>query len=80
MPKVYLTEKDRLCARLAVWVYGEMKSRRITQEKLAEKMNIRQQSLNRKLREESFDFADFTFFVKEFQPDNKTLKHIVGLE
>ena len=80
MPKVYLTEKDRLCARLAAWVYGEMKVRRITQKKLAEKMNIRQQSLNRKLKEKSFDYSDFVFFVKEFQPDQKTLKYIVGLE
>ena len=80
MPKVYLSEKDRLCERLAKWVYGEMKARRITQKKLAAKMDIRQQSLNRKLREASFDYEDFVFFVKEFRPDTKTLCYLIGYE
>lgn len=80
MPKVYLTEAERLCARLAKYVYGEMKERRITQEKLAKKMNIRQQSLSRKLSEESFDFSDFTFFVKEFKPGIDTLLYLIGRE
>ena len=80
MQKVYLTEHDRLCARLAKWVYGEMKAQRITQEKLAGKMNIRQQSLNRKLKEASFDYEDFVFFVKEFRPDTKTLCYQIGYE
>ena len=80
MPKVYLTEKDRLCARLAKWVYGEMKSRKITQESLSGKMGISHQALSQKLRRSSFDYSDFVFFVKEFQPDNKTLRYIIGIE
>lgn len=79
MPKVYLTEKDRLCARLSKWVYGEMKIRRITQQALAEKMNIAQQSLSRKLKDASFNYADFVFFVKEFQPSDKELREIIGV-
>jgi len=79
MPKVYLTEKDRLCARLAKWVYGEMKVRRITQTSLAKKMDISHQALSRKLREESFDYTDFAFFVKEFQPSDKELREIIGV-
>ena len=79
MPKVYLTEKDRLCSRLAKWVYGEMHVRRISQEELAKKMCIAQQSLSRKLREESFNYTDFVFFVKEFQPSDKELREIIGV-
>lgn len=79
MPKVYLTEKDRLCARLAKWVYGEMRVRRISQTNLAKKMNITQQALSKKLREARFDYTDFVFFVKEFQPDNRELKEIIGI-
>ena len=79
MPKVYLTEKDRLCARLAKWVYGEMKVRRLTQEQVAKKMNISHQALSQKLKRESFDYADFVFFVKEFQPSNEELLQLIGI-
>ena len=79
MPKVYLTEKDRLCGRLARWVYGEMKVRKITQRYIAEKMNISHQALSQKLRKESFDYTDFVFFVKEFQPTDKELREIIGV-
>lgn len=79
MPRVYLTEKDRLCARLAAWVYGQMRVRRISQRKLAEKMDISHQALSVKLRKHKFDFADFAFFVQEFQPSNEELLEIIGL-
>lgn len=79
MPKVYLTEKDRLCGRLARWVYGEMKVRRLSQRCIAEKMNISHQALSQKLRKESFDYTDFVFFVKEFQPTNEELREIIGV-
>lgn len=79
MPKVYLTESDRSCARLARWVYGEMKVRRLTLTSIAKKMNISHQALSKKLRNESFDYKDFVFFVKEFQPDDKELQQIIGL-
>lgn len=79
MPRVYLSEKDRLCARLARWVYGELKIRRISQTSLAEKMGISHQALSRKLLKASFDYSDFAFFVKEFQPSDKELREIIGL-
>jgi len=79
MPKVYLNERDRLCSKLSRYVYGEMRIRRITQKEMAEKMNITQQSLSRKLKRESFDFSDFLFFVKEFEPSQKELLDLVGM-
>ena len=79
MPKVYLTEKDRICARLSRWVYGEMKVRRLSQQSVADKMNISHQALSRKLLKASFDYSDFVFFVKEFQPSDKELKEIIGI-
>ena len=79
MAKIYLTEKQRLCSRLARWVYGEMKVRRLSQAQVAKKMGISHQALSQKLRRESFDYTDFVFFVKEFQPTNKELLDIIGL-
>ena len=80
MPKVYLTEKDRICHRLACWIYGQMKVRRLTLASVATKMDISHQALSKKLRAESFNYTDFVFFVKEFEPDQKTLLHLIGYE
>jgi len=77
MPRFYLTENERICRKLARWVYGEMKVRRISQQSLAEKMNIKQQALSRKLRNATFDYTDFVFFVREFNPSDKELREII---
>ena len=77
MPRVYLSEKERLSARLSRWVYGEMRIRRISQAALAEKMGITQQALSHKLKEMSFSYTDFCFFVKEFDPTQNELLGLV---
>ena len=79
MPKVHLTEKDRLCTRLSRYVYGEMKERGLRQETVAKEMGISQATLSYKLRKSSFSYSDFVFFVKMFKPDEKELLYIIGL-
>lgn len=79
MPKVYMTEKDRICNRLARWVYGELKVRKMSIRTLAEKRGISHQALSRKLRTASFDYYDFVFFVQELQPSDSELKVIIGI-
>lgn len=79
MPKVYLTEKDRLCARLAAWVYGQMKLHRISQRALAPKMGISHQALSKKLKTHNFNYTDFVFFIQEFQPTDGELRQIIGI-
>lgn len=79
MPKVYLTEMDRICARFAAWVYGEMKLRKISQRALAKKRGISHQALSQKLQKRRFDFEDFVFFIKEFEPCDKSLRELSGL-
>ena len=78
MPKVYLTENDRAKARLAEWVYGQIGLNKTTITALAGKMGISHQALSRKLREQSFSFTDYAFFVKEFQPSERKQKEIIG--
>lgn len=79
MPKVYLTEKDLLCGRLARWVYGEMKVRGLTQRSLAKKMCISHQALSQKLKKESFNYIDFVFFIREFKPTDTEIRQIIGM-
>lgn len=79
MPRVYITEMDRIRAKFAAWIYGEMKVRRISQRTLAEKRGISHQALSQKLRKRQFDYEDFVFFIKEFEPCDKSLRELSGL-
>ena len=79
MPKVYLSEEDRTRTRLARWVYGELKVRKMSQTALAKKLGISHQALSKKLISKSFDYTDFVFFVKEFEPSDKELREIIGV-
>ena len=79
MPQVYLSESDRMRARLAKWVYGELRIRRMSQATLAAKMGVTHQALSQKLRRKSFSYTDFCFFVKEFEPTQKELLDLVGV-
>ena len=78
MPKVYLNEKEKLSDRLASWVYGQMKSSRVTQGQLAKELDITQQALSYKLRNRSFSYPDFITIVAVFNPDASELAWLVG--
>ena len=78
MPRVYLSENQRLSARLSSWVYGELKIREMPQSKLAKEMDISQQALSQKLKSRSFSFTDFLTIVKVLQPDSRELNHLLG--
>ena len=77
MPKVILTKEERASARLAEWVYGQMKMQRITQKEVAKRLGISQQAVYNKLRRRSFEFDDFICFVEIFRPDLKTLARLM---
>lgn len=79
MPLVYLTKEDRLNSRLATYIYGELKIRRMSQESLAKIMGISRQALTQKLRRHSFSFTDFVTVVSVFEPDEKELNRLVGM-
>lgn len=78
MPRVYLSENDRLTARLVSWIYGEMKSQGITQRRLADEMEITQQALSWKLKNNAFTFADFLTIIRILEPDDKDLVKLLG--
>jgi transcriptional regulator with XRE-family HTH domain len=78
MPKVYLSENERLNARIAAWVYGQMGLHKITQRKLADEMGITQQAICQKLQKQSFDVTDFACFVRIFKPESEELMRLLG--
>ena len=80
MPTIYLTREDKLSARLATYIYGELRMRKMSQEKLADAMGISRQALTNKLRRRSFSFGDFVSVVSYFEPDEKEINRLVGME
>lgn len=78
MPKVFLSEKERLSARLASWAYGQMKLKGISQRMLAKELQITQQALSYKLKMHQFSFTDFITIVDVLDPDPGELAWLVG--
>ena len=78
MPKIFLNEKDRMSERLVSWVYGQMKSKRITQKQLAEELQITQPALSHKLKVRQFTYTDFVTIVGVFDPDLDDLAWLMG--
>ena len=78
MPRVYITNNEKLCAKLASWVYGEMKVQKIPQRVIAEKRGISQQAFSKKLKNHRFDFEDFVVFVDLFKPNDSELRRLIG--
>lgn len=79
MPKVFLSEGDRICHRMVSWAQGEKRRLRITDKELADEHGISRSAMSRKFRLESLDYKDFVFLVQKFKPDDDTLRYIVGL-
>ena len=78
MPRVYLSENERLCARLSSWVYGEMKCRGISQEAMAAEIGISRQAFSKKLKMHSFSFTDFLAIVRVLDPDERETARLLG--
>ena len=78
MPKVYLNEKDKLIERFVSWVYGQMRTKQITQRKLADELQVTQPALSYKLKNHQFSYSDFVTIVKVFDPDPGELAWLVG--
>lgn len=77
MARVYITTSEKRNARLAAWVYGEMKVKRITQEDIASKRGVSRQAIGKKLKNQSFDFEDLAVFVEIFEPSERELMRLV---
>ena len=80
MPMIFLTKEERLSSRLASYIYGELKARRIRQADLAHRMGISQPTLSLKIRNKRFSFEDFVAVVDFFKPDEKEINRLVGFD
>ena len=73
MPKVYLSDRERLCQKLGGWVYGQMKIHRMTQSDMARELGISQQAFSLKMRICRFSYEDYLTFVRIFKPSQEEL-------
>ena len=79
MPRVYLNETDRICHRMFVWAQGEKKRCKVTNEHLGAIQGITGRAWRHKFEKERMSFGDFVILVREFRPDDDTLRYILGL-
>lgn len=78
MPRVYLSENERLSERLSAWVYGQMKVKKIPQRIMAEEMEISQPALAQKLKNRSFTYSDFLTIVRVLEPETADIERLLG--
>ena len=78
MPKVYLSESERMKARLSTWVTGAMRQKNISQSKLGAEIGVKQQNLSKKLANHTLDYGDFVGIIKVLKPDRETLDWLLG--
>lgn len=77
MPKVYLSENERLNARIAAWVYGQLKINGMSQRDLGVECGISQAAVSKKLITHSFDVTDFACFVRVFKPEQEEVMRLL---
>lgn len=79
MPKVYLSQTERLNERLSTWLYGQLRARGIRQTQLAEQMGISQQRLSYKLNAKSFTYKDFLKLIDLLNPDLTDIEWLLNI-
>ena len=80
MPRVYLSNDDRLNAKLTAWIYGQLKVQSGKSQKgLAEEMGMCQQAVSRKLAAKSYKFTDLVHAIHYLQPDMDTLMDLLDI-
>ena len=78
MPRVYLSENERLSERLTAWIYGQLKVKHIPQRIMAEELEISQPAFAQKLKNRSFSFTDFATLVRVLDPDEQEISRLLG--
>lgn len=78
MPKIYLSDTEKLEARLSTWVIGTMKQKNISQKQMGEEIGVKQQTFSKKLRNHTIDFGDFVNIISVLKPDRETLDWLLG--
>lgn len=79
MPRVYLSNDDRLNAKMTAWIYGQLKVQGKSQKGLADEMGVCQQAVSRKLAAQSYRFTDIVHAIHYLQPDMDTLMDLLDI-
>ena len=77
MPKVYLTKQDEMTEKLVALIYGTMKVRKVTQARMAERLNISQPAFSKKMRHKQFTFWDLVNIFDELDLEDQQLIQVM---
>ena len=79
MPKVYLSQTERLNERLSTWLYGQLRARGIRQTQLAGQIGMSQQKFSYKLNKRSFTYKDFLKLIEVLNPDISDIEWLLNI-
>ena len=80
MPKTYITQEQRQRARFSAWLYGAMKTSRITQAELAKRLGCSQQKVSKMLKYQKYTLEDLLVIFDVFRPDREELDTLLGID
>lgn len=77
MPKVYLLEEERKTAALKRFIYGQGKALKITQQSIADKLDINRATLARKVDAGALTYKELLQVFKLLQADEATINELM---
>ena len=78
MPRVYLSEADRIKDRFIRWLVGEMKIQKVSQTAIAKEIGLSQQMFSYKLKHRTFDYCEFIQIIRFLKPEQDEILHLIG--
>lgn len=80
MPKIYLSEQEKLNDRLYTWIHGQIKSKGIRQTQIAERIGISQQVFSYRLKNRVLQVSDLLGIIALIEPDGEELSYHMGVK
>lgn len=77
MPRVYLSETDKLKKRFQEFVFGRIKGLGLSQSKVANQMYMKQQTFSYKLRNLTFDIGELMDLLNILQVTPEELPQLM---
>lgn len=73
MPRITSRRKIYKEKDLGSWIAGQMRTRKLTQTHMADKLGISQPAFGKKLANSQFTYADLLTVIQEIQPSDEDI-------
>lgn len=74
MPRILFGATERKKEIFKAWIFGSMKAKKISQEKMAELLGIHRLTFRNRLESMTFDYGDLLTIFKVLEADPEVIK------